>query len=110
VDQVQLRKAAADLERLLLKYAATDQEAALLHKSLSELIGAARRGEITTALEWRGVPGVYWFTEAHLARYADLEEAYAQFKIEITGGETPLLRKLRKNERSKRGRRPPEDA
>jgi hypothetical protein len=37
---------------------------------------------------WRGVPGAYWFTEAYLAQYADLEEAYTQFKIEITGGET----------------------
>ena len=45
-----------------------------------------------------------------MAQYADLEEAYALFKIEITGGETPLLRKLRENDRAKRGGRPPEDA
>ena len=44
-----------------------------------------------------------------LGSIRDLEEAYAQFKIEITGGETPLLRKLRKNEPSKRGGRPHED-
>jgi hypothetical protein len=57
VDQVQLRKAAADLERLLLKYAAIDQEAALLHKCLSELVGSALRGEITAARGLGRVPG-----------------------------------------------------
>ena len=59
-----------------MKYAAIDQEAALLRKSLCKLIGEALRGEITAAPERGRVPGAYWFTEANLAQYADLEEVH----------------------------------
>lgn len=49
------------------------------------------------------MPGAYFFNEGQLRQYPDLESAYADFKIEVTGGETPALRMFREEEERKRG-------
>ncbi|MNY30802.1 hypothetical protein D3C86_1649290 [compost metagenome] len=46
-------------------------------------------------MEWRDIPGRYLFTEEGLQQYAALEQAFAEFKIELTGGESPTLRRLK---------------
>lgn len=95
VDKVQIMKTADTLDNLLLKFASIDQDAALLQSALSKLIDAARNESITAPLEWGAVPGAYFFTERDLRKCSGLENAYAEFKIAITGGETPVLKKLR---------------
>lgn len=95
MDRLLLLKSAERLEQLLRQYAAVDHEAKVLLDALSALINDARYGKIVSALEWSEVPGALSFTEGGLAKYGDLETAYAEFKIEITGGESPVLRNLR---------------
>jgi hypothetical protein len=95
MDRAQIKKTAEDLATFLAKYATTDQDAALLQSSLSKLINVARNGKINVPLELGAVPGVYFFTERELRKYDALDRAYAEFKIAVTGGETPVLRELR---------------
>ena len=92
-----VKDTASRLEDLLRRYAATDVEAQSLLSTLSALIVDARSGRITHPLEWRDIPGSRSFTEGGLGKYGDLETAFADFRIEITGGETPVLRDLRQS-------------
>jgi hypothetical protein len=55
----------------------------------------AERDQIRTPLEWRDIPGRFLFTEDGLQQYAELELAFAEFKIELTGGESPTLLRLK---------------
>lgn len=51
-------------------------------------------------MEWREIPGRYLFAEEGLQQYAELEHAFAEFRIELTGGESPILRRLKLGGRS----------
>jgi hypothetical protein len=95
MDKAAIAKSAATLRQFLDKYAAVDPEAANLRYSLSSVLDAALLGTIDDPMEWSAVPGGYYFTEGDMRKYRELEDAYADFKIEVTGGETPVLRKLR---------------
>lgn len=97
MNQLLLVSSAEKLEKLLLKYSITDVEVRGLSDALSRLISDARTGKILVPMEWRDIPGRYNFTEGGLGKYSDLEAAYSEFKIEITGGESPVLRTLRLN-------------
>lgn len=98
MDQVMLRESAEYLEEVISKYA-SDAKVGCLHKALSTLIADARAGTIVFPLQWNDIPGTYAFIEGGLQQYRDLETAYAKFKIEITGGESPLMKSLRLNQR-----------
>jgi hypothetical protein len=97
MDKAALRQAADRLDRLLQHYAATDDAARGLLNALSTLIAEAQADRIDRPLEWHDVPGARSFTEGGLAALGDLEAAYAAFRIELTGGESPVLRKLRED-------------
>lgn len=97
MDQVLLAKSAEKLENILRQYSSSDAEVRDLFDALSSLIGKARSGKIIGPMEWREIPGAYNFTEGGLGKYGDLETAYAEFKIEVTGGESPVLRSIRLN-------------
>ena len=74
---------------------AKDPAVTQLDLELSPLMDRAERGQIRTPLEWRDIPGRYLFTEDGLQQYAELELAFAEFKIELTGGESPTLLRLK---------------
>jgi hypothetical protein len=74
---------------------ANDPAVAKLDLELAPLMDQAERGQIRTPLEWRDIPGRYLFTEDGLQQYAELELAFAEFKIELTGGESPALHRLK---------------
>ena len=93
-DKVLLSSFAEQLEILLLQYGMADPEVSKLHSSLLVLIGQARTCVIAEPIEWRDIPGVYYFSEGGLGKYGDVETAYAKFKIQISGGESPALRNL----------------
>ncbi len=67
-----------------------------LRDVIEPLMKLAESGMITVELQWRDIPGRYLFTEEGLQQYPHLEHAFAEFSIELTGGETPLLRKLKR--------------
>jgi hypothetical protein len=82
-----------------------DLAAAALAADLEPLMFLAERGQIPTPMEWRDIPGRYLFTEQGLQQYTELEQAFAEFRIELTGGETPSLRRLKvQMEKKKSGR------
>lgn len=95
MDQFLLESSAKRLEEVISQYSFDDAEVKALSYALSKLIADARAGKIVCPVEWRDIPGTYSFTEGGLRKYSDLEKAYAEFKIEISGGESPLLRRLR---------------
>jgi hypothetical protein len=90
-----LKESTEVLEQILLKYSTTDKEAAALLFSLDKLLNDVKQEKVTTPLEWRDIPGTYFFTEGGLRQYSDLEKSFSEFKIQITGGESSVLRNLR---------------
>ncbi|AQR70476.1 hypothetical protein BZG29_20755 [Janthinobacterium sp. LM6] len=95
MDQPRLQASAAELEQLLTRLAPADGEVADLRSALEPLLALAGSGALTTPLPWGDIPGGRYFTEGGLRRYPELERAFARFRIEATGGESPALRKLR---------------
>lgn len=80
-----LKTRARELEALLKKYAHSDSEADSLLRSLSHQIEEAKNEDITMPMEWRDISGSWLFLEGTLRKYPDLEAAFAQFRIEVTG-------------------------
>lgn len=95
MNKVKLAQCAHRLQIIFLQYEVADSEVRDLHDTLSGLIADAQNGSVTHLMEWRDVPGAYYFSEGNLRKYRDLESAYAEFKIELTGGESSVLRELR---------------
>ena len=52
-------------------------------------------GALNAPLPWGDIPGGRYFNEGSQRRYPELEQAFARFRIEATGAESPALRKLR---------------
>jgi hypothetical protein len=94
MNKQQLKSAAILLEEQLKNFM-DDPDVERLTASLSSLIRAYKDGTIVQAMEWRDIPGAYWFTEGTLSKFGDLESAYAGFRVELTGGPSPGLLALR---------------
>lgn len=90
-----LKEKALKLRAAIDALKAQDPAAAKLAVELEPLLVLAERDQIRTPMEWRDIPGRYLFTEEGLQQYAELEQAFAEFKIELTGGESPTLRRLK---------------
>ena len=95
MDQQRLQARAAELEQLLARLAPADGEVADLRSALKALLALAGSGALSAPLPWGDIPGGRYFTEGGLRQYPELEQAFARFRIEATGGESPALRKLR---------------
>lgn len=95
MDQQRLQASAAELEQLLARHAPAEAELAGLRQALQPLLAQALAGTLAAPLEWGEVPGGRYFSEGGLRRFPGLEQAYARFKIEATGGASPVLRQLR---------------
>lgn len=95
MDQQRLQACAAELEQLLARLAPADAEVDDLRGALEPLLALAGSGALSAPLPWGDIPGGRYFTEGGLRRYPELEQVFARFRIEATGGESPALRKLR---------------
>ena len=94
MDQLKIERKAKCLWRLLKQHSETDATAAEALNSLKKLLENAMSGKITSPLQWGDVPCGYLFVEGALGKYKGLEEAYAEFKVEITSGNDPLMEKI----------------
>ncbi|WDM61470.1 hypothetical protein K4A76_11190 [Pseudomonas sp. NEEL19] len=90
-----LRQKSVKLRLLIDSLKAQDPAAMKLSVELEPLLHAAEQQLIHCAMEWRDIPGHYLFTEEGLQQYADLEHAFAEFRIELTGGESATLARLK---------------
>lgn len=95
MDKALLKQKAEALEALLLKYGPQDADVRSVRGGLRPFLDQAKAQTIDTPLDTRLIPGRYLFDEQGLRKYRDLESAYASFRIEAAGGETPALKKLR---------------
>lgn len=95
MDQQRLQALAAELEQLLARLAPVDAEVDDLRSAVEPLLALAGSGALSAPLAWGDIPGGRYFAEGSLRRYPALEQAFARFRIEATGGESPALRKLR---------------
>ena len=95
MDQQRLQASAAELAQWLARLASGDTEVADLRGAVEPLLALAGSGGLAAPLPWGDIPGGRYFTEGGLRRYPELEQAFASFRIEATGGESPALRKLR---------------
>lgn len=94
-DQRGVMPSAGRLLALLRERARPGDRVADLLDALHSLLNDAIEGRISAALSWAEVPGAMAFTEGALAIDADIESAYTDFKIAVTGGASPLLLRLR---------------
>ena len=96
IDNDKLLKAALRLKKVFTEHAA-DSTVSGIYASLAPLIEDSINGDIVNALDWENIPCGYFFIENNDDKYSELESAYANWKIEITGGETSALRKLKED-------------
>lgn len=90
-----LRTKAIKLEGFLSSYSKREAEASELFQMLSILIEDAKSMSVNDPMEWRDIPGGRLFSEGGLCAFSDLEQAFSEFRIEMTGGESPALKRLR---------------
>ena len=91
-----LRDKAITLQNSLQKYASQSTEAEEALSSLRVLLKQAITGQITKEMDWKDVPCGYMFLDSELVGFTDLSEAYADFKIEVTGKyNSPVLATIR---------------
>ncbi|PZQ35055.1 MAG: hypothetical protein DI560_26965 [Pseudomonas putida] len=88
-----LKQKSLKLRLIIDSLKAQDPAALKLRVELEPLMTAADQELIRTPMEWRDIPGRYLFTEEGLRRYRELEHAFAEFRIELSGGESPTLRR-----------------
>jgi hypothetical protein len=65
---------------------ADDDEVSDFFRCISPVIEDVRAGRITPPVEWGEIPCFLYFTEGTLQRFPEIENAYARFKISMTGG------------------------
>jgi len=94
-DKMKIKVKAIELERLLAKYEKQELEVTRLTRDLSIFIEKAKSLNINESIEWKDIPGSRYFTEGNLRVFPDLEKAFADFRIELSGGEPLALRRLR---------------
>lgn len=81
-----LRQTAIELRRQLERYKEKEPAALALYQHMEHLISAAERGEITSQVEARDIPGHRIMDESNLRKYRDLSEAYSNFYVELIEG------------------------
>lgn len=94
MDKAALKSTAENLQRELAALG-SDPEVEALRGAMAALVDAAKNGRIEAPLQWRDIPGGRLFSEGSLRRYSALESAYSAFCIELTGGESDVLRGLK---------------
>lgn len=97
MNQILLKRKAEALLVALRQHASSDSGVHALLVALSPLLDSSMKGEVHSPVEWRDVPGGRLFIDGSLEEFGDIEEAYAQFKIEVTGGESPALKMFRQS-------------
>jgi|SRR6185437_2896304 len=102
MDKALLKQKAEALEALLRDYGMMDPEVRSLFGGLRPFLQRAKEQTIDTPLDGRLIPGRFLFDEGSLRKYRDLENAFAEFRIEATGGE-PLALKMFRESRNKEG-------
>lgn len=105
MDIYALRQKSIALRVIIDRLKSHDPAAMKLSVELTLLLNAAKQQRIRTPMEWRDIPGSYLFTEEGLQQYADLEHAFAEFRIELSGA-SPLPCT---SSRRAWGRNPPRD-
>ncbi len=63
-----------------------DPEVRAFYRCIAPTILEATTGNLPTSLEWSDIPCGRYFTEGTLQRLPDLEDAFAEFRIALTGG------------------------
>ncbi|TWB51049.1 hypothetical protein [Nitrospirillum viridazoti] len=94
MDQERLKQSALELEDTSRRYAETDPEAKLFAGAVEGIIADVKAGKILAPMDrMTGLYKVYFF-EGTLQKYRDLETAFANFDMELSGGETPEVRAI----------------
>lgn len=81
------------LEEVCKKHA-EDEEVKDFFNCISPIIEDARAGRIIPPIEWSEIPCFLYFTEGTLQRFPDVENAFATFRIALTGGIPDSIREF----------------
>lgn len=95
MNQALLRRRAVELKMLLQEYAPQVPDALKLQRALQGLLHKSLEGQLENPVEWKAIPGDHLFNEGTLSNFLDLSSAYSKFKVEATGGPSPVLQQFR---------------
>lgn len=94
MNKAELRRAAVSLEKELDKELSLPSDLKHLRKSLKAVIGKSVRMEINSPVEESSIPGAYQFNEGVMREFPDLEEAYIEFRIQLSGGVSSTMQSI----------------
>ncbi|KAA0069269.1 hypothetical protein [Rhodanobacter sp. T12-5] len=89
IDPIKLKAAAEHLEWVLKQYPDSEDVQSLL-RALTPLIEDAKANQVLEPIERRDIPGAWNFGDGRYISYANpsVDNAYAEFSIELRGGLT----------------------
>ena len=102
MDRNALKRASDRLDKLLRLYAQSNKNAELLYRQLSHFILDASTGAIDSPIDQ--LTGSRMFAETDLSDLPGLEDAYAKFRLQITGGKTEDRKEVRRLFEARHGR------
>ena len=94
MDKKALRYAVYDLERKLKDADQMPVDLDFLYEAIKPLLVRAKNMEIMHPLDENNVPGAYQYKEGAMRDYPGLEESYAEFRIQVSGGITPQMQSI----------------
>jgi hypothetical protein len=103
VNMASLKDTADRLDALLRLYSKSNQQVEILYRQLSSFISDASSGKIKSPVDLRQIPCSRMFTETDLPALPGLEDAFAKFKLEVSGGENQDDREVRRLFESRHG-------
>lgn len=86
MDQIALKKAAENLEYKLRDNDLVTVQLKFLYDSLKPLLNSAKNMKIVHPIDESNIPGSYQYNEGVMRDLPDVEEAYAEFRIQLSGG------------------------
>ena len=86
MDQPSIQLAAKELEAVAAGLIqAGHSEVRAFYASMQPLVELAKHGGVTKPMEWRDIPCGRTFLETELRKHADLESAFAKFRLVLIG-------------------------
>ncbi len=94
MNRIELRKAAENLEDILKNEETIPPSLKRLVDALRPIINRAKSMEISAPIDENEIPGFYQYNEGMMRDFRKFEHAYAEFRIQLSGGLSSNVKNL----------------
>jgi len=93
MNKIDLKKAAENLEKQFME---GDLPSSIknLEEPLNPIIQKSKAMEVGSPVDENSIPGAYHFGEGLMRGCPDFEEAYVEFRIQVSGGVSPEMQDI----------------